>query len=52
MKGLAESSLFHQLTNPHVINRFIFGHGYLFTIYIACEVGADEPMGSNIFPNY
>ena len=27
MKGLAESSPFHLLTNPHVINRFIFGHG-------------------------
>ena len=37
MKGLAESSPFHLLTNPHVINRFIFGHGvviyYIFTIY-------------------
>ena len=27
MKGLAESSPFHLLTNFHVINRFIFGHG-------------------------
>ena len=27
MKGLAESSPFHLLTNPHMINRFIFGHG-------------------------
>ena len=27
MKGLAKSSPFHLLTNPHVINRFIFGHG-------------------------
>ena len=27
MKGLDESSPFHLLTNPHVINRFIFGHG-------------------------
>ena len=27
MKGLAESSPFHLLTYPHVINRFIFGHG-------------------------
>ena len=26
MKGLAESSPFHLLTNPHVINWFIFGH--------------------------
>ena len=27
MKGLAESSPFHLLTYPHLINRFIFGHG-------------------------
>ena len=27
MKGLAESSPFHLLTNPHVLTRFIFGHG-------------------------
>ena len=27
MKGLAESSPFRLLTNPHVINRFIFGQG-------------------------
>ena len=35
MKGLAESSPFHLLTYPHLINRFIFGHGvviyYLFS---------------------
>ena len=28
MKGLAESSPFHLLTNLHMINRFIFGHWY------------------------
>ena len=27
MKGLTETLPFHLLTNPHVINRFIFGHG-------------------------
>ena len=27
MKGLAESLRFHLLTNPSVINQFIFGHG-------------------------
>ena len=35
MKGLAESSPFHLITNPHVINWFIFGRGvviyYLFS---------------------
>ena len=35
MKGLAESSPFHLLTNPHVINRFIFGHGVV--IYYLLE---------------
>ena len=35
MKGLAESSPFHLLTNPHVINRFIFGHGVV--IYYILE---------------
>ena len=37
MKGLAESSPFYLLTNPHVINRFIFGHGvviYYLTILL------------------
>ena len=35
MKGLAESSPFRLLTNPHVINRFIFGHGlFIFYIYM------------------
>ena len=34
MKGLAESSPFRLLTNPHVINRFIFGHGvFIYYIY-------------------
>ena len=27
IKGLAESSPFHLLTNPNVLNWFIFGHG-------------------------
>ena len=27
IKRLAESSPFHLFTNPHVINRLIFGHG-------------------------
>ena len=27
MKGLAESSPFHLLTDPHMINLFMFGHG-------------------------
>ena len=35
MKGLAESSPFHLLTNPHMINRFIFGHGVV--IYYKCS---------------
>ena len=36
MKGLAKSSPFQGslLTNPHVINRFIFGHG-VFIYYIS-----------------
>ena len=35
MKGLAKSSPFHLLTSPHVINRFIFGHGVvIYCIYI------------------
>ena len=41
MKGLAESSPFHLLTNPHMINRFIFGHGvviyYIFHAFKVCH---------------
>ena len=33
MKGLAESLPFHLLTNPHVINRFIVGHGVVIYYY-------------------
>ena len=36
MKGLAESSPFHLLTNPHMINRFIFGHGVVI-YYLHCS---------------
>ena len=36
MKGLAESSPFHLLTNPHMINRFIFGHGVV--IYYILDI--------------
>ena len=39
MKGLAESSPFHLLTNPHMINRFIFGHGVVI-YYIYGHQGA------------
>ena len=36
MKGLAKSSPFHLLTNPLVINRFIFGHGVvIYYIFVA-----------------
>ena len=41
MKGLAESSPFHLLTYPHLINRFIFGHGvviYYLTVRKICGV--------------
>ena len=39
MKGLAESSPFHLLTNPHVINRFIFGHGVvIYYIFSSLEI--------------
>ena len=37
MKGLAESSPFHLLTNPHVINRFILGHGVVI-YYVSCSL--------------
>ena len=37
MKGLAESSPFHLLTNPHVINRFIFGHGVVIYYIFSSE---------------
>ena len=40
MKGLAESSPFHLLTNPHMINRFIFGHGVV--IYYLSDFGMDQ----------
>ena len=39
---LAESSPFHLLTNPHVINRFMFGHGVV-TYYL------HEPFAVSIF---
>ena len=35
MKGLAESSPFHLLTNPHLINQFIFGHGVVIYYLLA-----------------
>ena len=42
MKGLAESSPFHLLTNPHMINRFIFGHGVVI-YYIHCPFYVKNP---------
>ena len=38
MKGLAESTPFHLLTNPYVINCFIFGHGVVI-YYIVMDAG-------------
>ena len=50
MKGLAESSPFHLLTNPHMINRFIFGHRVVI-YYICCIYHLKvtyRPIGSGV----
>ena len=58
MKGLAESSPFHLLTNPHVINRFIFGHGVviyyiaailIFYFHIMCDLESIQELYSVVY---
>ena len=46
MKGLTESSPFHLLTNPHVINRFVFGHEVVFYHISLCMAAYIIVLGS------